>query len=148
VERPFDGLAHLWRCTRGALLLVIRESTFPEDLVDIQRAYQTLDGVRYHYNVLNLERTVRRLRELVPAPQAIDIQRTEAIGWETVGGRVLPFLPATHPLWSSSYVLLKDRSKVNWLGEGEHVFSKTSWLNRLARKARYVTNLRNRWDDR
>ena len=141
VPRPFEGLQQLWRCTGGALLLVIRESTFPEDLVDIDRAYQIIDGVRYYYNVLNPERTTARLRELAPQPQAMDVFRKEILGGHNVAQRYFPFDTAKYKLWSSSYVLLKDRSRVKWLGEGVGSSWKPPLLERLLGGARRLLRL-------
>ena len=141
VPRPFEGLEHLWRCTGGALLLVIRESTFPEDVVDNQRAYQLLDGVRYYYNVLNLDRTAARLRELMPHPQAIEVHRQAITEGHDVTHRHFPFDPAKHTLWATSYVLSKDRSRAKWLPEGDINSWRPPLPERLVIKGRRLLGL-------
>jgi len=144
IPQPYKALENLWRITRGALLLVLRGSDYPEDIVDINRAYQEWDGLKFFYNIFNHSGMLDRLRSLNPPPLAVDAFR-ELMHDPPEAGRI-PIDRQKYRVWVTYYAVLKDPTRVKWLGEGDLEFDKERLPQRLMLHCRKLFRKPRRWE--
>ena len=88
VAQPYEGFKNLWRCARGGLLVAVRDSDYSEDIVDIERSFQTdKKGTIFNYNIFNKTKLLEFIQKLEPRPLDIDISfntcRTEKTNFES-----------------------------------------------------------------
>jgi len=143
IPRPFVALENLWRVTRGGLVLVVRTSDFPEDLVNVTRSYQDVKGKHYYYNVFNHAKLLDRFQAFTPAPVAIDAYRTPL---KEKPARKVPIDRARYDVWATNFAILKDGTSVRWAGSGDRIVDAPKLSRRVLRRARAFLGMPNRWE--
>lgn len=146
IAKPIEAIQNLWRCTKGALLLVLRDSTYPEHIIDISKSYQTsIEGNRYYYNILNKDKLLEFIMNLNPRPLAVDIYRKPLRG-NVEARRTINFDQNRYKIWQTYISILKDNSKIKWLGTGEVIFDNRNIFHRVFRKIRAIMGRKYRWE--